>query len=156
MYNKLKTLAQLKIIIKQLKAKGKKIVFTNGCFDILHRGHVEYLKKAKAKGNVLIVGLNSDSSVRRLKGAKRPVNNQLDRAVVLSALESVDYVVLFSQDTPIELITAIKPDILVKGGDWKPEDIVGSDVVRSYKGRVLTIPFVNGYSTTKLIKCIAS
>jgi len=152
MHNKLKTLTQLKTIIKQLKARGKKIVFTNGCFDILHRGHVEYLAKAKSSGDVLIIGLNADSSVKRLKGASRPVNKQEDRAIVLAALESVDYIVLFSQDTPFELITAIKPDILVKGGDWKLKDIVGSDVVQSYKGKVMTIPFVKGYSTTGLIK----
>jgi len=152
MHNKLKTLTQLKTIIKQLKARGKKIVFTNGCFDILHRGHVEYLAKAKSSGDVLIIGLNADSSVKRLKGASRPVNKQEDRAIVLAALESVDYIVLFSQDTPFELITAIKPDILVKGGDWKLKDIVGSDVVQSYKGKVMTIPFVKRYSTTGLIK----
>ena len=148
---KIKTLLQLKTIIKRLKAQGKKIVFTNGCFDILHRGHIEYLAKAKKLGDVLIVGLNTDSSVKRIKGPKRPVNNEKDRAIVLSAIESVDYIILFSEATPYELIKALKPDVLAKGGDWKPKDIVGNDIVKN----VVSIPFVKGYSTTCIIDCIA-
>ena len=144
---KVKSLTQLKEIISRDKAKGKKIVFTNGCFDILHRGHVEYLAKAKKLGDILVVGLNSDASVKCIKGSKRPVNNERDRAVVLSGLESVDYIVIFKEDTPYVLIKTIKPDVLVKGGDWKPKDIVGNDIVK----KVVSIPFVKGYSTTKLL-----
>jgi D-beta-D-heptose 7-phosphate kinase/D-beta-D-heptose 1-phosphate adenosyltransferase len=144
---KIKTLPQLKTVISRVKAEGKKIVFTNGCFDILHRGHVEYLAKAKKLGDILVVGLNSDSSVKCIKGPKRPVNSEKDRAIVLSGLESVDYIVIFKEDTPYELIKVLKPDVLVKGGDWKPEDIVGNDLVK----KVVSISFVKGYSTTKLL-----
>ena len=144
---KLKSTKNLIGIIKRLKSKGRKIVFTNGCFDILHRGHVEYLVKAKKLGDVLIVGLNSDLSISKIKGPKRPINNQKDRAIVLAALEAVDYVVMFSEDTPYELIKAIKPDVLAKGGDWKPKDIVGNDIAK----KTVSIPFVKGYSTTGLL-----
>jgi len=144
---KLKSTKNLIGIIKRLKSKGRKIVFTNGCFDILHCGHVEYLVKAKKLGDVLIVGLNSDLSISKIKGPKRPINNQKDRAIVLAALEAVDYVVMFSEDTPYELIKAIKPDVLAKGGDWKPKDIVGSDIVK----KTVSVPFVRGYSTTGLL-----
>ncbi|MBT4575680.1 MAG: D-glycero-beta-D-manno-heptose 1-phosphate adenylyltransferase, partial [Candidatus Cloacimonetes bacterium] len=129
----------------------KTIVFTNGCFDILHAGHVKYLAEAKELGNILILGLNSDSSVKRLKGNDRPVNNEQDRAVVLSALCSVSYIVIFDEDTPYELINNIKPNILVKGGDWKPEDIVGHDIVSSYNGRVKSLSFIEGKSTTDIV-----
>ena len=135
-------------------AHGKKIVFTNGCFDILHVGHITYLREAAQLGDLLIVGLNSDASIKRLKGAERPINCQADRAEMLAALECVDYVVIFDDDTPLELIKTVKPDILVKGGDYAVENIVGSDFVSELGGRVVTIPLVEGKSTTKLINCI--
>lgn len=135
-----------------LRKKGKKVVFTNGCFDILHVGHVDYLAKAKGLGDVLVVGLNSDDSVRRLKGAGRPINKERDRAKVLSGLVFVDFITIFGEDTPKKLIEMLSPDVLVKGGDWKKKDIVGADFVRSCGGRVVTIPFVKGYSTTSIIK----
>ncbi len=134
-------------IIKREKSFNKKIVFTNGCFDILHRGHVTYLKHAKTLGDILVLGLNSDDSVRRLKGNERPVNNEQDRAVVLEALECIDYIVIFEEDTPLNLIKNVMPDILVKGGDYKAEDVVGKE----YAGRVEIIDFVEGYSTTSTI-----
>ncbi|NPA53415.1 MAG: D-glycero-beta-D-manno-heptose 1-phosphate adenylyltransferase [Aquificae bacterium] len=138
--------------INQWKKEGKKIVFTNGCFDILHAGHVDYLEKAKALGDVLIVGLNSDESVKRLKGNDRPVNIQEHRKRVLEALKAVDLVVIFDEDTPERLIKEIKPDVLVKGGDWKIENIVGADFVQSYGGEVKTIDFIYDISTTKIIQ----
>ena len=134
-------------IIKREKSFNKKIVFTNGCFDILHRGHVTYLKHAKTLGDILVLGLNSDDSVRRLKGSDRPVNNEQDRAVVLEALECIDYIVIFEENTPLNLIKNIMPDILVKGGDYKAEDVVGKE----YAGRVEIIDFIEGYSTTSTI-----
>ncbi len=150
--NKILSIKKLPSVVKQLKSESKKIVFTNGCFDILHRGHVDYLKKAKALGDILVVGLNSDASVKRLKGPKRPINSQNARAVVLAGLESVDYVVIFNEDTPYRLIKAIEPYVIAKGGDWKPKDIVGADIVKSYGGKVVSVPFARGYSTTGLIK----
>ncbi len=136
-------------------SKGKnKMVFTNGCFDLIHRGHIEYLREASRLGDFLVIGLNSDESVKRIKGPNRPLVNQEDRAIVLSALRFVDYVIIFEEDTPLRLIKAIKPDILVKGGDWKAEDIVGGDFVQSYGGRVLSLPYREGYSTTQLIERI--
>ena len=140
---------------KRLRAAGKKVVFTNGCFDILHRGHVDYLQKARALGDALIVGLNSDASVQRLKGPLRPVVSEEDRAFVLSALAVVDYVTIFGEDTPYELIRAVVPDVLVKGGDWAVEAVVGKDVVEAAGGRVQTIAFVPGRSTTGIIERIA-
>ena len=137
--------------LSRLRSKGKRIVFTNGCFDILHVGHVDYLSRAKRLGDVLVVGLNSDSSVKKIKGNDRPINKERDRAKVLCALSFVDYVTSFSELTPEKLIVKLKPDILVKGGDWKIEDIVGSSFVKSYGGKVKRIPFVRGYSTTALI-----
>ena len=145
---KLKNLQDLLIEIAMLKAKGKKIVFTNGCFDILHRGHLEYLKKAKKLGDVLIVGLNSDDSVRRIKGKNRPINKQEDRAELLASLQFVDYVVIFSEDTPYNLIKEIKPDVLVKGGDYKIEEIVG----REFAKETVVLPLIEGYSTTSIIE----
>lgn len=141
-------------ILSRLRSKGKRIVFTNGCFDILHVGHVDYLSRAKRLGDILVVGLNSDSSVRQIKGKHRPVNNERDRARVLSSLGAVDYISIFSESTPQRLIKELKPDILAKGGDWKIKDIVGSDFVRSCGGMVKRIPFVKGYSTTSLIRKI--
>lgn len=131
-----------------------KVVFTNGCFDVLHRGHVTYLAAARDLGDCLIVGLNNDASVRRLKGENRPVNNENDRALVLSALSFIDYIILFEEDTPKNLIEQVKPDILVKGGDYKIENIVGADFVTKNGGEVLTIPFVDGYSSTKIIQSL--
>jgi D-beta-D-heptose 7-phosphate kinase/D-beta-D-heptose 1-phosphate adenosyltransferase len=129
-------------------------VFTNGCFDLLHRGHTDYLVAARALGDLLIVGLNTDDSVRRLKGEGRPVTAGDDRARVLAALECVDAVTLFDEDTPLDLVTALVPDILVKGGDYEADDIVGADVVRTAGGRVVVLPFVAGRSTSDLIRRI--
>lgn len=136
---------------------SKKIVFTNGCFDILHRGHVEYLTKARDLGQVLVLGLNTDASVKRQnKSPERPVNDQQTRASIIAALECVDYVVLFDEDTPYELIKALQPDILVKGADYKPESIVGYDIVKARGGEVITIPLTEGFSTTGLIQKLKS
>lgn len=132
--------------------KNKKVVFTNGCFDLLHVGHIRYLQEAKAQGDLLVVGLNSDASVRILKGPTRPVQNENDRAEIMSALASVDYVIIFNEDTPKELIEKVRPDVLVKGGDWKIEQIVGADFVTSYGGVVKSLQFVDGKSTTKIIE----
>ena len=134
--------------------KKQKVVFTNGCFDIIHRGHVEYLEEAKSLGDILIIGLNSDESVRRLKGPSRPINNEEDRARVLLGLKSVDGVVAFKEDTPLELIKMVKPDVLVKGGDWKVEDIVGHEFVIEGGGEVYSLPFREGCSTTNIIEKI--
>jgi len=141
-------------IAETLKAKGEKIVFTNGCFDILHAGHVDYLAKAKEKGDVLIVGLNSDASVSRIKGKLRPIINEKERAFVLSNLCSVDYVTLFDEDTPYNLIAAIIPDVLVKGADWSVNNIIGSDIVLANGGSVEPIEFTVTQSTSKIIEKI--
>lgn len=138
--------------LKMWRNEDKKIVFTNGCFDILHRGHVEYLAQAADMGDILVVGLNTDASVSRLKGPLRPVNDEHARAMVLAALRFVDAVVLFEEDTPYELIKTVQPDILVKGTDYKPEDIVGYDIVMARGGEVKTIELVKGYSTTGIIE----
>lgn len=135
------------------KLQGKKVVFTNGCFDILHRGHVDYLCKAKALGHFLIIGLNTDSSVRRLgKSPERPINPEDSRAFILAALHCVDAVVLFDEDTPYQLIADLMPDVLVKGDDYLPEQIAGHDIVKQNGGLVCTVPLVKGYSTTSLIE----
>ncbi len=139
---------------KQLKADGKKVVFTNGCFDILHAGHVDYLAKTRACGDVLILGLNSDSSVRNIKGEKRPIVPEGERAYILANLKSVDYVTLFDEPTPFELLNALIPDILVKGADWSIENIVGRDIVEANGGSVQTIEFINQQSTTNIIKTV--
>lgn len=149
MNKKITNIKELKEILNK-KHNDKKIVFTNGCFDILHRGHVEYLQKAKELGDLLVIGLNSDSSVKRLKGDNRPINNEKDRAIILSALECVDYIIIFYEDTPFELIKKLRPDILVKGGDYKIENVIG----REYAKETILIDFVEGYSTTKIIKNI--
>jgi len=128
-----------------------KVVFTNGCFDILHRGHITYLAQARQMGDLLVVGLNSDASVRRLKGPARPVNDEQSRALLLAALEMVDYVVLFEEDTPYNLILKVKPDLLVKGGDYAIDNIVGADFVKQRGGEVRTIPFVQGFSSSSII-----
>ncbi len=144
----------LKRALSRERRAGRKIVFTNGCFDVLHVGHVRYLKQARSLGDALVVGLNADASVRRLKGPGRPVNGQKERAEVLSALESVDYVTFFSEAAPEKLIRALRPDVLVKGGDWKKKDIVGGDFVESTGGQVRSLPFVKGFSTTGTLKKI--
>lgn len=134
--------------------KEEKIVFTNGCFDILHRGHVEYLSQAATLGTKLIVGLNTDLSVKRLKGESRPVNDEQARALLLSSLLFVDQVVLFAEDTPLELIRYIQPDVLVKGKDYEPEKIVGYDIVKAKNGEIVTIDLTEGFSTTSILKKI--
>lgn len=132
----------------------KRIVFTNGCFDILHRGHVTYLTEARKLGDLLVVGLNADASVKRLKGPERPINNETDRQYVLSQLKAVDFVEIFTEDTPLNLINKVKPKILVKGGDWKIDQIVGAKEVIANGGDVFSLNFVDGYSTTNLINKI--
>lgn len=140
-------------IARELKSKpSQKIVFTNGCFDLLHVGHIRYLQEARRQGDLLVVGVNSDASVKRLKGPTRPIQNENDRAEILAALSAVDYTVIFEQDTPAELIREVHPKVLVKGGDWKPEQIVGADFVHSYGGEVLSLQFVEGRSTTRIIE----
>jgi len=136
--------------LAQLRFLDKKIVFTNGCFDILHRGHIEYLAKASDLADVMIIGLNTDSSVSRLKGTNRPLQDEYSRALTLASLSFVDFVVYFDEDTPYELIKYVKPNVLVKGSDYKPEDIVGYDILQEYGGEVKTIDFVPGYSTTNI------
>jgi len=141
--------------LEPLRAAGKKIVFTNGCFDIVHPGHVDLLKRAKAEGDVLVLGLNSDASVRRLgKGTDRPFNPYEARAFVLAHLRSVDFVTGFDEDTPLALITAVRPDVLVKGGDWPAESIVGNELITASGGRVLSLPLIDGFSTTGLAERI--
>jgi rfaE bifunctional protein nucleotidyltransferase chain/domain len=134
--------------------KDKKVVFTNGCFDLLHVGHIRYLKEARSKGDILIVALNSDASVKRLKGPTRPIQNETDRSEILAALESVSATVIFTEDTPEIIIKLIKPDILVKGGDWKIDQIVGGEFVQSYGGQVLSLLFIDGKSTTSIVSKI--
>jgi D-beta-D-heptose 7-phosphate kinase/D-beta-D-heptose 1-phosphate adenosyltransferase len=141
-------------IRQQARREGRRVVFTNGCFDLIHRGHVEYLRQARGMGDLLVVGLNTDRSVRELKGPQRPLNSQDDRARVLAALEMVDYICLFDEDTPARLIQAVVPDVLVKGGDYGPDEIVGRDTVEAAGGKVVTVPLTNGYSTQGLIEKI--
>ncbi len=144
--------SEIRNLVSTWKSEGKGIVFTNGCFDVLHYGHASYLSEAKDLGDKMIIGLNSDASVRRLKGETRPVNGQLERATLLAALSFVDAVVIFEEDTPERLIKTIHPDVLVKGGDYTIETIVGADFVQSYGGIVKTIPLVENFSTTKILK----
>jgi D-beta-D-heptose 7-phosphate kinase/D-beta-D-heptose 1-phosphate adenosyltransferase len=149
--DKLKEIEELKSIVEQEKAKGKTMVFTNGCFDLLHVGHIKYLREAKLLGDILILGLNSDNSVRRLKGNKRPLVPEKDRAHILSALNCIDYITIFDEDTPLELIMELKPDILVKGKDYKKSEVVGWEVVKSYGGRIELIDLVQDVSTSAMI-----
>ena len=130
---------------------NKKIVFTNGCFDIIHLGHIDYLSKAKDLGDILLIGLNTDDSVKRLKGNNRPIKNQLERSVLLASLQFVDGVILFDEDTPYNLIKKVKPEILVKGSDYKKEEIIGVDIIESVGGEIITIDFLEGYSTTSIL-----
>ena len=148
--NRIKSFTEIEVLSKKIHNKGKKIVFTNGCFDILHAGHVKYLETARSYGDVLILGLNADSSVKKLKGSTRPINSQDDRAYILASLESVDYVVIFEDETPYELIKKIQPHILVKGGDYEGKEVVGSDIAQELR----FVKFINGKSTTKIIQRI--
>lgn len=151
--NKLMDKTQLTFFLASKCINGKRVVFTNGCFDILHAGHVDYLSQARDLGDLLVLGLNTDASVKRQnKGPERPVNNEIARAKVLAGLGCVDAIVLFDEDTPYELIKSVKPDVLVKGDDYKPENIVGYDIVTSTGGKVVTIPFLEGFSTTSIVK----
>ena len=140
--------------VEALRAKGKRMVFTNGCFDLLHVGHIRYLEQAKALGDILIVGINSDRSVQALKGPLRPILPVEDRAEILSGLGCIDYITVFDEPTPLELITLLKPQVLVKGGDWTKEAVVGSEVVEGLGGKVVLLPFVEGSSTSNLIETI--
>ena len=146
------TSAEFKKIRSDFKKENKSLVFTNGCFDILHKGHAAYLNQAKSLGDKLIVGVNSDRSVKVLKGDNRPVNNENDRYFLLDNLKSVDYVIIFDEDTPYNLIKDIEPEYLVKGGDWKKEDIVGWDIVEAAGGKVMSLDYVDNYSTTNTLK----
>jgi len=149
--NKIKTLAEAKDECSRIKASGKRIVFTNGCFDILHPGHVRYLSEARELGDFLVVAVNSDLSVRIIKGPKRPILEQQARAELVAALESVDLVLIFAEENPLRVIQNLLPDILVKGGDWAESEMIGADVVRKSGGQVKRIPFVTGFSTTDII-----
>ncbi len=149
-------LPELIRIRKKARKENKKVVLTNGCFDLLHRGHIEYLKKAKNLGDVLVIGLNSDYSVRRIKGKGRPIQDQKDRAEILTSLHFVDYVCIFKELTPLKLISKLVPDVLVKGGDWEINDIVGKEIVDSRGGKVLNIKIVKGKSTQQIIQTIIS
>ena len=150
-HQKVKGAGELAPILRGAQARGLTVVFTNGCFDLLHRGHTRYLAQARALGDLLVVGLNSDASVRRLKGPTRPLVPQRDRCEVMAALEMVDYVSVFSEDTPYDLIKLVQPDVLVKGGDWPPDQIVGADIVRARGGSVRSLRFARGYSTSGLL-----
>jgi len=148
------SLSEIGKICEELRNRGNKIVFTNGCFDIIHCGHIDYLSKAKSIGNALIVGLNSDRSVRNLKGEQRPILPEGDRAIILDALKPVDYVVIFDEDTPYRLIQIVQPDFLVKGGDYQAEEVVGYDIVTKHGGKVVILPYLEGKSTSLIINKI--
>jgi rfaE bifunctional protein nucleotidyltransferase chain/domain len=149
--NKITPRNELKATVDRLKREGKKVVFTNGCFDILHAGHTRYLREAKKLGDVLILALNSDSSVRSIKGPMRPIVPEAERSEVVASLDSVDYVTVFEELTPLELIEYLQPDVIVKGGDWAEKDIVGAEAVRKWGGRVAIMPEIEGASTTNII-----
>jgi D-beta-D-heptose 7-phosphate kinase/D-beta-D-heptose 1-phosphate adenosyltransferase len=154
MREKIKAKEDLRRIVDDLKAKRKRIVFTNGCFDLLHVGHIRYLEEAKALGDILVVGINSDRSVRRIKGPYRPILPEEERAEILSGLGCVDYITIFDEADPLELISSLQPHILVKGGDWTKETTVGKEVVERSGGEVIILPFVQGASTSNLIETI--
>lgn len=150
------TTGEFKKVRDNLRSEKKKIVFTNGCFDILHRGHASYLNEARSLGDILIVGVNSDKSVRGLKGDGRPVHSELDRAYILDNLKSVDYAIIFDEATPYELIKEVMPDYLVKGGDWKEDEIIGSDIVKANGGKVVSLNYINNYSTTGILNKLSA
>ena len=150
--NKILNWEDLKGAVEGRRHRGEKIAFTNGCFDILHVGHVRYLREARRKGDLLILALNSDVSVRAIKGEKRPLVPEAERAEVVASLEAVDYVTLFDQPTPLKLIEYLQPDLLIKGGDWREEAVVGREAVRSWGGKVLLIPVVEGASTSNIVE----
>lgn len=154
MSDKLKSSAEIVATAFEARKKGLTVVFTNGCFDLLHRGHVHILRQAKAAGDLLIVAINSDRSVTTIKGPGRPVMPQTDRVELIAAMEMVDYVVVFDEPDPTKLIDAIKPNVLAKGGDWKMEEVVGADIVKRDGGRILLIPYLQGFSTTEIIERI--
>jgi D-beta-D-heptose 7-phosphate kinase/D-beta-D-heptose 1-phosphate adenosyltransferase len=154
MREKIKAKEDLRRIVDDLKTKGKRIVFTNGCFDLLHVGHIRYLEEAKALGDILVVGINSDRSVRRIKGPYRPILPEGERAEILSGLGCVDYITIFDEADPLELVSSLQPHILVKGGDWTKETTVGKEVVERSGGEVIILPFVQGASTSNLIEAI--
>jgi len=153
-FNKEEDRINLSRMLAYWRFREKKIVFTNGCFDILHLGHIDYLSKAADLGNILIVGLNSDKSIKKIKGDKRPITNELSRSKILASLNFVSTVILFDEDTPYNLIKIINPDILVKGSDYTPEKIIGCDIIKAKEGEVVTIDFLDGYSTTSIIEKI--
>ncbi|RPI27807.1 MAG: D-glycero-beta-D-manno-heptose 1-phosphate adenylyltransferase [Acidobacteria bacterium] len=152
--SKIRTRLQLKEHLEHLRSEGKRIVFTNGCFDLLHPGHIRYLEKARAEGDALVVALNSDASVRRIKGPERPIQSETERSEVMAALECVDFVTLFDEPTPYEIIEDLLPDVLVKGGDWTVDRIVGRETVEAHGGKVISIPFETGQSTSNIIERI--
>jgi rfaE bifunctional protein nucleotidyltransferase chain/domain len=154
MQTKVKTIEELRPLLAILRAAGKKVVFTNGCFDLIHTGHTRYLAIARSFGDLLVVAVNSDSSVRTIKGEKRPINSQQERTETLAALESVDFVTIFSEPDPYKVISALQPDVLVKGGDWPIEKIIGGDIVQARGGKVVNVPYVEGSSTTGIIEKI--
>jgi len=156
MHSKIKTTQELRTLLAILRATGQKIVFTNGCFDLIHTGHTRYLAKARSYGDILVVAVNSDTSVRGIKGEKRPINAESDRMETLAALEAVDFVTLFSEPDPHRVISELQPDVLVKGGDWPIEKIIGRDVVESRGGKVVSVGYIEGASTTGIIEKIVS
>jgi rfaE bifunctional protein nucleotidyltransferase chain/domain len=149
---KLKTTEELKTIIAEANAQGQVVVFTNGCFDILHRGHVHLLREAKALGDLLIVAINSDTSVKAIKGSARPILPESDRSELIAAMEMVDYVVLFEEPDPYNIIAALRPKVLVKGGDWTAEKVIGADIVQGGGGKTVVLPYLKGHSTTEIIE----
>jgi rfaE bifunctional protein nucleotidyltransferase chain/domain len=151
---KILTWEELKKEVERCRGEGKKIAFTNGCFDILHAGHVRYLREARKMGDILILGLNSDASVRAIKGEKRPLVPQAERAEVVASLAAVDYVTVFGETTPLKLIEVLRPDCIVKGGDWSEDAVVGGNAVQSWNGKVVIVPLIQGVSTTNIVKRI--
>jgi len=151
---KVKSHDELKCIAEQARRNGKTVVLTNGCFDLLHRGHVHVLREAKALGDILVVAINSDRSVKAIKGPHRPVLSEVDRAELIAAMEMVDYVMLFDEPDPCNVIAAVKPNVLAKGGDWGPDGVVGADIVKQDGGKVAVIPYLKGFSTTEIIEKI--
>ena len=156
MKEKIKDLTVLTKLVSEHKIKGEKVVFTNGCYDLLHIGHIQCFQESKALGEILIVALNSDRSIRTLKGPSRPIIPEEERAEIVAAMESVDYVTIFDQEDPLEVISTVKPDVLVKGGDWSIDTIVGRDVVESYGGTVVALPMIPGVSTSRIVEDILS